>query len=86
MAQNSISELLTAQKVHKRAAVRKVASFVGQIVSISIVIGHISKIMTRYLSTYIYVEGIFLGFIYIAFISGTFVAVQFVLYSVPFSF
>ena len=54
MAQNCISELLTAQKVHKRAAVRKVESFVGQIVSISIVIGRISKIMTKYLSTYIF--------------------------------
>ena len=49
-AQNSISELLTAQKVHRRVAVRKAASFVGQIISMSIVIGHVSQIMTRYLS------------------------------------
>ncbi|MEW8544359.1 MAG: reverse transcriptase domain-containing protein [Candidatus Thiodiazotropha sp.] len=49
-AQDTISELLSGQKVHRRVAVRKVASFVGQVISMSIVIGHISQIMTRYLS------------------------------------
>ena len=49
-AQCTISELLHAQKVHRRVPVRKVASIVGQIISMSIVIGYISQIMTRYLS------------------------------------
>ena len=48
--QCTISESLRAQKVHRRVPVRKVASIVGQIMSMSIVIGHISQIMTRYLS------------------------------------
>ena len=48
--QCTISELLHAQKAHRRVPVRKVASIVGQIMSMSIVIGHISQIMTRYLS------------------------------------
>lgn len=49
-AQNTISELLNAHKIHRRVPVRKVASIVGQVISMSIVIGHISQIMTRYLS------------------------------------
>ena len=49
-AQNTISELLNVHKVHRRVPVRKVASIVGQIFLMSIVMGHISQIMTRNLS------------------------------------
>ena len=49
-AQCTISELLHAQKVHRRVPVGKVASIVSHIISMSIVIGHISQIMTKYLS------------------------------------
>ena len=48
--QFTISELLHAQKVHRRVPVRKISSIEGQIFSVSIVIGHISQIMTRYFS------------------------------------
>ena len=49
-AQNTISELLYVHKMHRRVPVRKVASIVGQIISMSFVMGHISQIMTRNLS------------------------------------
>ena len=49
-AQCTISELLQAQNVHRRIPVRNVASTVGQIISMPIVIEHISQITTRYLS------------------------------------
>lgn len=49
-AQNTISGLLYDHKLHRRVPVRKVASIVGQIISMSIVMGHISQIMTRNLS------------------------------------
>ena len=41
-AQCTISELLHAQKVHRRVPVRKVASTVGQIISMSIVMDILS--------------------------------------------
>ena len=50
-AQTTISDNLYAHKVHRRVNVRQVSSIVGQIISMSIVIGQVSQIMTRYLST-----------------------------------
>ncbi|XP_053382628.1 uncharacterized protein LOC128549601 [Mercenaria mercenaria] len=49
-ALNTLSEIEYSLKKHRRFHVRKLASFVGQIISMSVVIGHISQIMTRYLS------------------------------------
>ena len=49
-AQTTISDILNAHKVHRRVSVRQVSSIVGQIISMSIVIGQVSQIMTRYLN------------------------------------
>lgn len=49
-AKLTASQLLHDLKVHRRAPVRKVASLVGQVISMTIVIGHVTQIMTRYLS------------------------------------
>ena len=49
-ALNTIVEIISVMKVHRNVKVIKVASIVGQIISMSVVIGHISQIMTRYLS------------------------------------
>ena len=49
-AKQSISDLLSSIRNHRRVHVRKVASVVGQLISMSIVVGHVSQIMTRYLS------------------------------------
>lgn len=46
----TISDIEISLKEHRRVHVRLVASFVGQIISMSIVLGHIAQIMTRYLS------------------------------------
>ncbi|XP_053382012.1 uncharacterized protein LOC123541270 [Mercenaria mercenaria] len=45
-----LSEIEQDLAKHRRVHVKKVASFVGQIISMSVVIGNISQIMTRYLS------------------------------------
>ncbi|XP_068204679.1 uncharacterized protein [Palaemon carinicauda] len=47
---NAISEILTSIKVHRYVHVKKVASCIGQIISMSVVIGKVSQIMTRNLS------------------------------------
>lgn len=47
---STISDVLTDLKVHRRVGVRKLASLVGQIISMSVVIGHMAQIMTRCLS------------------------------------
>lgn len=47
---NTITQILADLKVHRRLLVRKVSSLVGQIISMSIVIGHVTQIMTRSLS------------------------------------
>ena len=49
-AKQFIADLSLAVRKHRRVPVRKVASFVGQIISMSVVIGHVSQIMSRYLS------------------------------------
>lgn len=49
-AKESIADLLLSVKERRLVPVRKVASVVGQIISMSVVIGHISQIMTRYIS------------------------------------
>ena len=49
-AKESISDLLLSFKGHRKVSVRKVASVVGQLISMSVVLGHISQIMTKYLS------------------------------------
>ena len=49
-ALETISTIINANKVHRRVHVRQLASFVGQIISMSVVLGNISQIMTRYLS------------------------------------
>ena len=49
-AQSVIAEIFAVLKVHRSIHVRKIASIVGQIISMSVVIGHVSQIMTRYLS------------------------------------
>jgi hypothetical protein len=49
-AKLTASQLLQDLKIHRRVPVRKVASFVGQIISMNIVVGHVTQIMTRYLS------------------------------------
>ena len=46
----AIYDLLLSAREHKRVPVRKIAILVGQIISMSIVIGQISQIMIRYLS------------------------------------
>ncbi|XP_053378570.1 uncharacterized protein LOC123554439 [Mercenaria mercenaria] len=46
----TISEILLSIKVHRRVTARKLASIVGQLISMSIVTGHVSQIMTRALS------------------------------------
>lgn len=48
--QNTIIDVLDSVKVHRTVHVKKVASLVGQLISMSVVIGQISQIMTRYLS------------------------------------
>ena len=50
MAKQLISDLLFSIRNHRRVHVRRVASVVGQLISMSIVVGHVSQIMTRYLS------------------------------------
>ncbi|XP_068240109.1 uncharacterized protein [Palaemon carinicauda] len=47
---NGISEILNSIKVHRYVHVKKVASCIGQIISMSVVIGKVSQIMTRNLS------------------------------------
>jgi len=49
-ALDTISVIFHAIKVHRRVPVRKLASIVGQIISMSLVLGHLSQIMTRYIS------------------------------------
>ncbi|XP_053391932.1 uncharacterized protein LOC128554660 [Mercenaria mercenaria] len=49
-AKDTINSLLDALKLHRRVPVRKLASIVGQLISMSIVLGHVTQIMTRYLS------------------------------------
>ena len=49
-AMNTINSLLGSVYL----PVRKVASFIGQIISMSIVIGPVAQIMTRYLSKLFY--------------------------------
>ena len=49
-AKNSVSEILLSVKKHRKVHVKRVASIVGQIISMSIVLGRISQIMSRYLS------------------------------------
>ena len=49
-AKNSVSEILLSVKYQRKLYVKRVASIVGQIISMSIVLGHISQIMSRYLS------------------------------------
>jgi hypothetical protein len=48
---STIDSILESIKVHRRVKVRSVASIVGQLISMSVVIGHISQIMSRSLST-----------------------------------
>jgi len=52
-AQETVKSLFTSSSDHNRVQVRKVASCVGQIISMSVVIGNVSQIMTNYLSAYI---------------------------------
>ena len=47
---NTINDSLLTLRKHRRVHVKMIASLVGQIISMSIVIGTISQIMTRYLS------------------------------------
>jgi len=47
-ALDTISVTFHAIKIHRRAPARKLASIVGQIISMSLVLGHLSQIMTRY--------------------------------------
>jgi hypothetical protein len=47
---NTVDDIEHDLRIHRRAHVKKVARFVGQIISMSIVIGQVSQIMTRYLS------------------------------------
>jgi len=49
-ALDTISVIFHAIKIHRRAPARKLASKVGQIVSMSLVLGHLSQIMTIYIS------------------------------------
>ncbi|XP_068203660.1 uncharacterized protein [Palaemon carinicauda] len=49
-ALDTISGIFHAIKIHRRVPVRKLASIVGQIISMSLVLGHLSQIMTRYIS------------------------------------
>ena len=49
-ALETISAIINANKVHRRVHVWQLTSFVGQIISMSVVLGNISQIMTRYLS------------------------------------
>ena len=46
----TIREIQQSIKIKSHVHVKKVASLVGQIISMSIVIGNIAQIMTRYLS------------------------------------
>ena len=47
---STINDIFESIKVHRRVTARRVASIVGQLISMSIVTGHISQIMTRALS------------------------------------
>jgi len=47
---NTVSDREVSIKRSRRVHVRKVASFIGQIISIGIVIGSVSQVMTRNLS------------------------------------
>ena len=49
-AKDTINELMLAFKEHRRVPVRKLASIVGQIISMSLVLGHVAQIMTKHLS------------------------------------
>ena len=49
-AKQSISDLLFSIRNHIRVPVTKVDSVVGQLISMTIVVGHVSQIMTRYLN------------------------------------
>lgn len=46
----TVSEILSSLKIHRRVTARKVASLIGQLISMSVVTGHVSQIMTRALS------------------------------------
>lgn len=50
-AHQSILDLLSSIKAHRRVPVKNVASVVGQLISMTVVVGHVSQIMTRYLSS-----------------------------------
>ena len=47
----TIDFIMQSYNKHRRIHVKTEASFVGQLISMSIVIGHISQTMTRSLST-----------------------------------
>ena len=47
---SSLIQIQQSIKKHRRVHVKNIASFVGQIISMAIVIGNISQFMTRYLS------------------------------------
>ena len=49
-AKQSILDLLSSIKAHRRVPVKRVTSVVGQLISMTVVVGHVSQIMTRYLS------------------------------------
>ena len=49
-AKDAIISFLLSIKEHRKVPVSKVASLVGQLIPMSIVLGHISQIMTRFLS------------------------------------
>ena len=47
---STIEEVESAVRISRRVHVRKIARMVGQIISMSVVLGNMSQIMTRYLS------------------------------------
>ncbi|XP_068203816.1 uncharacterized protein [Palaemon carinicauda] len=49
-AVNTMLEIENSIRQHRRVHVKKVASFVGQVISMSIVVGNLCQFMTRYLS------------------------------------
>ena len=47
---NTIEGIFDSIHLHRRVHVKKVASFIGQVISMSLVLGHLSNIMTKFLS------------------------------------
>ena len=47
---DSIREILSNLKMHRRVQARKLACFVSEIISMSVVVGHVAQIMTRCVS------------------------------------